>query len=950
MLRMSPVASAKRAEDYYGKSDGGYYVGESDLRRRWGGKGAELLELKGAPDFEQFKRLIHGLDPHTGEQLTAKLIAGRLCGWDVTACVPKGATSALERGDERIQDKIWEAGEEAMALLEQYATTRVRVGGQQTDRVTGNLIWYGVEHPETRPVLDPSRPQDDPWRAMPDWDRHIHFFIPNLTYDQAEDKWKAVKFRPIMDIRKYFDRCFDTILASKMAGLGYELETKWKPDGKYYSWDIKGIPDSVIEKNSRRSAEVEQTEQTILGKMKQENGHAPEQLSAVARDKLGATSRQEKRDDLTLEECRRFWNSRITPEEGDAIAETIRRARLGLNPRPEPGAARAVDFAMRHQFEQRSVVPWEELATTAMEQSVGTALPDELLREFLRQGVIMRMKGGTLQCTTQALQKEEDGIIGFAAGGQGKVLPVGLAGGLHRTLGNGTVLNDGQFQAVVGLLNSPNRVNMVQGPAGAGKSSMLAKFDEGVRRMGQHVTYLGTTAPSVKVLEKDGFEANTLARFLLDDKLQAAARGGRVVIDETSLLGHKDAVRLFDIAKRDDLKLIFVGDPMQHGSVPRGAFMRLLTEYAGVQPFHLREILRQQSPAYRAAAKLLSEGKTVEGFDALDHLGWVKELGDDQRYAAIAADYLQALNEKKSVLVVSPTHKEAAIITDAIRSTLRDAGKLGSQEREFTRLVQVNASDAERGRREMYQPGDVLQFHQNAVGHKKGDRLVVTDPAGVPIAEAAKFAVYRPEKVSLAVGDVIRFTGTVKTLNGDHVLKNGAVKTVAGFDTKGNLRLDNGWVVSKDAGHFRSGFVETSFGSQGRTVQRVILGMAAASLPATNQEQLYVSSSRAKESLRLYTDSKAEIREGVQRSSQKLVASDLTGHARKRVAKPSRLDRLRQFMARRRRLGIVEHMRAAWNRSGRSRPVPPRTPPRSPGTHTSRVMARQEERDTGRGR
>ncbi len=57
MLRMSPVASAKRAEDYYGKSDGGYYVGESDLRRRWGGKGAELLGLKGAPDFEQFKRL-----------------------------------------------------------------------------------------------------------------------------------------------------------------------------------------------------------------------------------------------------------------------------------------------------------------------------------------------------------------------------------------------------------------------------------------------------------------------------------------------------------------------------------------------------------------------------------------------------------------------------------------------------------------------------------------------------------------------------------------------------------------------------------------------------------------------------------------------------------------------------------------------------------------------------
>ena len=62
---------------------------------------------------------------------------------------------------------------------------------------------------------------------------------------------------------------------------------------------------------------------------------------------------------------------------------------------------------------------------------------------------------------------------------------------------------------------------------------MLAKFDEGVRRTGQHVTYLATTAAAVKVLEKDGFEANTLARFLLDKDMQADARGGRVVIDET---------------------------------------------------------------------------------------------------------------------------------------------------------------------------------------------------------------------------------------------------------------------------------------------------------------------------------------------------------------------------------------------------------------------------------
>ena len=158
-----------------------------------------------------------------------------------------------------------------------------------------------------------------------------------------------------------------------------------------------------------------------------------------------------------------------------------------------------------------------------------------------------------------------------------------------------------------------------------------ANSTKGCGGPGKSVTYLATTTEAVEVLEKDGFEANTVARFLLDEKMQAAAAGGRVVVDETSMLGHKDAVRLFRLAEKSNLKLIFVGDPMQHGSVPRGAFMRVLKEYGCVRPFRLTEILRQETPEYRAAAKLLSEGKPLEGFDALDRLGWVKGIRRPRR-------------------------------------------------------------------------------------------------------------------------------------------------------------------------------------------------------------------------------------------------------------------------------------------------------------------------------
>ena len=115
------------------------------------------------------------------------------------------------------------------------------------------------------------------------------------------------------------------------------------------------------------------------------------------------------------------------------------------------------------------------------------------------------------------------------------------------------------------------------------------------------------------------------------------------------------------------------------------------------------------------------------------------------------------------MLVVAPTHREAGFITGEIRRQLRDAGKLGTDEREFTRLVQVEASEAERGLASTYRPGDVIQFHQNAKGgFVKGQRIVVTDPAKVPVEHAGKFSLYRTEKINLAAGDVIRFTGTVQ--------------------------------------------------------------------------------------------------------------------------------------------------------------------------------------------
>src|ERR1035441_3827630 len=53
---------------------------------------------------------------------------------------------------------------------------------------------------------------------------------------------------------------------------------------------------------------------------------------------------------------------------------------------------------------------------------------------------------GRLMATTEELQREEDYIVGQAAGGRGSVAPVGVADGLTRTMKGGKPLNDGQWE------------------------------------------------------------------------------------------------------------------------------------------------------------------------------------------------------------------------------------------------------------------------------------------------------------------------------------------------------------------------------------------------------------------------------------------------------------------------------------------------------------------------
>lgn len=344
------------------------------------------------------------------------------------------------------------------------------------------------------------------------------------------------------------------------------------------------------------------------------------------------------------------------------------------------------------------------------------------------------------------------------------------------------------------------------------------------------------------------------------------------------LVGSKTMAQLFDVARQQNARVILSGDRAQHGSVERGAALRLLETDAGIVPADLKDIQRQKGE-YREAVRSLGEGRTAQGFQALDRLGWVREISGTERYKAMAADYVASVEQGKTALVVSPTHAEGDRITQEIRDRLKAAGRIDSEERVFRMLENANLTESERTDGVNYLPGDVLVYHQNSKTHGRGDRVTVGDES-IPKSEAWRFQVFHPKALTLSRGDTIRITRNGQTADGEHRLNNGAMYTIKGFTRTGDLILNNKWIIDKDFGFFTHGYVVTSHASQGKTIENVYIGQSSTSFPASSREQFYVSVSRGRERATIYTDDKDSLLEAVSHSDERIAASDLFTGAR----------------------------------------------------------------------
>jgi hypothetical protein len=132
----------------------------------------------------------------------------------------------------------------------------------------------------------------------------------------------------------------------------------------------------------------------------------------------------------------------------------------------------------------------------------------------------------------------------------------------------------------------------------------------------------------------------------------------------------------------------------------------------------------------------------------------------------------------------------------------------------------------------------------------------------LPLDQRGRFQVYEAETLPLAVRDKLRITQNGFTVDGKHRLNNSAIYELKGFTRDGDLNI-------------AYGYCQTSHVAQSKTVDRVFVAQSAKSLAASSTEQFYVSISRAREAVMVYTDDKERLAEAIRGSGVRVSAHEL---------------------------------------------------------------------------
>ncbi|HBC0543816.1 TPA: conjugative transfer relaxase/helicase TraI [Citrobacter freundii] len=472
-----------------------------------------------------------------------------------------------------------------------------------------------------------------------------------------------------------------------------------------------------------------------------------------------------------------------------------------------------------------------------------------------------------------------------------------------------------QFRAVMGALNT---------------------LSESVR---PQVIGLGPTHRAVHEMREAGVDARTLASFLSETRLAIQAgetpdfRNVLFLTDESSMVGNRDMAELYQLVTAGGGRMVSSGDTAQLQAISTGQPFRLVQQRSAIDTVVMQEIVRQ-TPALRPAIESIIAGQVDTSLRQVDDVSpqqvprqegaWVpgnsvmeirapkKDQEQDtpaadeqtltpEQLSLVRTDIIEAIRDdwmgrtpeaQLQTLVVAELNADRHAINDAIHAARHEKGDTGAEERTFTVLeplrVPDNALRAAETFAEYTGAAAMMNERYWTVAEVDTQDAVVTlrnaDGESVLISPqqntAQDISLFTPRDLTISHGDRVRFTRS----DNDRGYVANSLWEVAGFTDDGAIRFRQGeqekivdpQAMTEDR-HIDLAYALTVYGVQGASERFAIAltGTEGGRKRMASLESTYVTLSRAKEHVQVYTDDLAGWSAGARHSNAGQTAHDL---------------------------------------------------------------------------
>jgi conjugative relaxase-like TrwC/TraI family protein len=809
MLRVTTIhaSSAVNAARYYTQY---LTAAPAEVPGVWSGDQAADLALSGKVRRDDLEALLEGRDPRSGTPLGYPLVDrifadGRVvhavAGFDATFSAPKSLSVLWAlTGDDRFLEAHDVAVTAALAHLERFgSTTRIRCNG-------------GRLHPDTRGLTmavfrQTTSRADDP-------QVHTHAVI-SAKVQTADGRWMALDARYLKKHQRMLGGLYQSVLRNELT---HRLGVGWRPIVNGQA-EIAGVPTDVLAVFSKRAADIKDALEVKVDEFRDREGREPSPKERAAMEREASADTRGRKSGFGVADLATRWRGeaaavgwtveRLVEQVQQAVAEPSPTDSLTVTEVVEAVSAEHSTWSrpdviqaicdLHRPVSQMSGTRWaaavERGADKVLERCVDLDPPDATRRRA-SDGRSLWIEPTAPRFTSQAVLVEEERILTWALDAQAD--PASPSSTIER--GGLDVFQADAAASVAG----DDLVVLVVGPAGVGKTRMLAAAVADLLAHQRPVFGVAPTAKAARVLERDtGMGANTVAKLLHEwqqpdrpprPEYQLRA-GTTVVVDEAGMISTPALHQLVTLAEARRWRLVLVGDDRQLQAVGRGGLFAELCANGRVDRL---EHLHRFTHDWEATASLqlrCGDPRALDAYEAHDRIipGTLAE-----HLAAIADTWIDHHRNADTVALVASTNDHVDAINRAVQAARIAAGQLDPD----------TAASIAGG--EHVHVGDVVATRRN-------DRTLITS-AGEQVLN--------------------RETWTVTAVATDGSL------TVSRERGHGNVTLPANYARE----HVRLGYAATEHGYQSDTVDHAIALVSS----VTTRRGLYVAATRGRDDNLLY--------------------------------------------------------------------------------------------------